>query len=159
MFYNKINSPKIRIYRVILNCFLILVYLINISSCMTTELYDVSPDSLKSGSTADIKKIELKNGSVIDCSGKLIKIERESDTSLVYVIWSDDPVKTKSGGDQKDVNWSKVKIPEKEIRALSLEKSESDPTMSHLAVGGGLLMLAIIVTLIALANMNFGFHN
>ncbi len=157
MFYNKINNPKIKIYRVILNCFLIMVYLINFSSCMTTGLYNVSPDSLEPGPTADIKKIELKNGSVIDCSGKLIRIDREPDSSLVYVILSDEPVKAKSGGDQKEVNWSKVRIPEKEIKALTLEKSVSDPAMTGLAVGGGVLMIAIIVLIAAASSMNFGF--
>ena len=150
MFYNKINSRKIRIYKVILNCFLIIVYLNSFSSCETTGLYNVSPGDLETGSTADIKKIELKNGTVIDCAGKLIKIERDSDSSLVYEIWSDEPVKTKSGGDQKVVNWNKVRIPEKEIRALTMEKSTSDPAMTGLAVGGGLVMAAIIIFLIAL---------
>ena len=160
MFYNKINNPKKKIYRVILNCFLILAYLISYSSCETTSLYDISPGDLKTGSTADIKKIELKNGSLIDCEGKLIRIEREPDSSLVYVIRTDEPVKTKSGGDQNAVNWSEVRIPEKDIRALTMEKSESDPTMSHLAVGGGLLILAIIIALIALASStNNLFHN
>ena len=152
MFYNKINSRKIRIYKVILNCFLILVYLNSFSSCETTGLYNISPGDLKTGSTAEIKKIELKNGTVIDCAGKLISIEREPDSSLVYVILSDEPVKTKSGGDQKSVKSGNVRIPEKEIRALTLEKSESDPTMSHLAVGGGLLILVIIIVLISLAS-------
>ncbi len=151
MFYNKINSRKIRIYKVILNCFLIIVYLNSFSSCETTGLYNVSPGDLETGSTADIKKIELKNGTVIDCAGKLIKIERDSDSSLVYEIWSDEPVKTKSGGDQKVVNWNKVRIPEKEIRALTMEKSTSDPAMTGLAVGGGLVMAAIIIFLIALS--------
>ena len=151
MFYNKINSRKIRIYKVILNCFLIIVYLNSFSSCETTGLYNVSPGDLKTGSTAEIKKIELKNGTVLDCAGKLIKIERDSDSSLVYEIWSDEPVKTKSGGDQKVVNWNKVRIPEKEIRALTMEKSTSDPAMTGLAVGGGLVMAAIIIFLIALS--------
>ena len=73
------------------------------------------------------------------------------------MILSDEPVKAKSGGDQKEVNWSKVRIPEKEIKALSLEKSVSDPAMTGLAVGGGVLMIAIIVLIAAASSMNFGF--
>lgn len=56
MFYNKMNSPKIKIYRVIFNCFLIAAYLISFSSCTTTGLYYVSPGALESGSTSEIKK-------------------------------------------------------------------------------------------------------
>ena len=160
MFYNKINNPKIKIYRLILNCFLIFAYLNSFNGCETTGLYNVSPGDLKTGSTAEIKKIELKNGTVLDCAGKLIKIERDSDSSLVYEIWTDEPVKTISGQDQKAVYWNKVRITEKEIRALTMEKSESEPTMSHLAVGGGLLILTIIIALIALASSTSNlFHN
>ncbi len=152
MFYNKINNPKKKIYRVILNCFLILAYLISYSSCETTSLYDISPGDLKTGSTAEIKKIELKNGTELDCAGKLVSIEREPDSSLVYVILSDEPVKTKSGGDQKTVNWSKVRIPEKDIRALTLENTGSNSTSTGLAVGGFLVILALIIALIAVGN-------
>jgi len=120
------------------------------SGCTTTGLYSVPPGDLKTGSTAEIKKIELKNGTVIDCAGKLIRIEREPDSTLVYVIQTDEPVKTKSGGDQKAVNSGNVRIPEKDIRALSFEKSVSDPKMTTgLAVGGGILILAAIIALIA----------
>lgn len=159
MFYNNINNTITRIFIVILNCFLILVYLNSFIGCETTGLYNVSPGDLETGSTAEIKKIELKNGSVIDCAGKLIRIEREPDSTLVFVMWTDEPVKTKSGGDEKALNWSNVRIHEKEIRALTLEKSEFDPTMTGVA-GGGLLILAIIIALIAaIGSMNFGFGN
>ncbi|MBK7446003.1 MAG: hypothetical protein IPJ45_08270 [Ignavibacteria bacterium] len=77
MFYNKINNSKIKIYRVILNCFLVLVYMSSYSGCTTTGLYNVPPGDLKTGSTAEIKKIELKNGTVIDCAGKLVSIEEK----------------------------------------------------------------------------------
>ena len=152
MFYNKINNSKIKIYRVILNCFLVLVYMSSYSGCTTTGLYNVPPGDLKTGSTAEIKKIELKNGTVIDCAGKLVSIERETDSSLVYVILTDEPVKTTSGGDQKAVKSGNVRIPEKDIRALTLEKSESDPTMTGVAAGSGILILAAIIALIAVGN-------
>ena len=157
MFYNKINNSKIKIYRVILNCFLVLVYMSSYSGCTTTGLYSVPPGDLKTGSTAEIKKIELKNGTVIDCAGKLIRIEREADSSLVYVILTDEPVKTTSGGDQKAVKSGNVRIPEKDIRALTLENTGSNSTTTGLAVGGFLVILALIIALIAVGNsMNFG---
>ena len=155
MFYNKINNPKIKVYRVILNCFLIIVYMSSYSGCETTGLHYVSPGSLETGPTAEIKKIELKNGTVINCAGKLIKIEREQDSSLVYVIWTDEPVKTKSGGDQNAVNWSEVRIPEKDIRALTMEKS---PMGMGLGVGIPLIIIALILTIIAVgSSMSFSF--
>ena len=159
MFYNKINNPKIKIYRVILNCFLILAYLISYSGCETTGLYNVPPGDLKTGPTAEIKKIELKNGTELDCEGIMISIERDQDSSLVYVIRTNEPLKIRSGGDQKTVNWRDVRIPEKDIKALSFEKTVSDPTMTGLAVGGGILILAAIIALIAasaMGPMNFG---
>ncbi len=152
MFYNKINNSKIKIYRVILNCFLVLVYMSSYSGCTTTGLYSVPPGDLKTGSTAEIKKIELKNGTVIDCAGKLIRIEREPDSSLVYVILTDEPVNTKSGGDQKAVKSGNVRIPEKDIRALTMENMGSNSTTTGLAVGGFLVILALIIALIAVGN-------
>ncbi len=159
MFYNKINNPKKKIYRVILNCFLILAYLISYSGCETTSLYNVPPGDLNTGSTADIIKIVLKNGTELDCEGIMISIERDQDSSLVYVIRTDEPVEIRSGGEQKYGIWRDVRIPEKDIKALSFEKTVSDPTMTGLAVGGGILILAAVIALITFANsMDNMFH-
>ena len=70
----------------------------------------------------------------------------------MYVILTDEPVKTTSGGDQKAVKSGNVRISEKDIRALTLENTGSNSTTTGIAVGGFLVILALIIALIAVGN-------
>lgn len=145
MFYNKMNSPKIKIYRVIFNCFLIAAYLISFSSCTTTGLYYVSPGSLESGSKSEIKTIELKNGTVINCTGKIIKIERESDSSAVFVIASGENVKAQDSAVLNAINQNDIRIPEKDVKKIIMEMTREDHGMTTVALAGGVLLVALII--------------
>lgn len=147
MFYNNINNTKTRIFIVILNCFLILVYLNSMIGCETTGLYNVSPGDLETGSTSEIKKIELKNGTVINCTGKMIKIERESDSTVVFVITSVLNIKSQDSAGRNVINPNDIRIPEKVIKTILVELTKEDDGMTTVAIAGGILLVGVIICL------------
>ena len=148
MFYNKINSPKIRIYRVILKCFLIIVYLINFSSCGTPGMYTESPDSLEPGPTSNIKMIELKNGTIIDCTGKIIWIVKESESSVTFVIAADNKIKTQDSSIQNAAKLKDTRISQKDVKSVTFDNTEVDPNVTGFATVGVLVTLGLIAVVV-----------
>jgi hypothetical protein len=148
MFYKIMNSRKLRFQRVILIYFLIYSYLTTFGSCMTTETSYISPDSLNSKSVKEIRKIELNNGTSIDCEGKIIKIEKESDSTLFFAI------STYTIGDNYKTDWTKKLISAKDILKIQLEKSvvNKDATIGVVIVGG-LILAGLIILGIAMRDM------
>ncbi len=145
MFYNKINNPKIKIYRVIINCSLILAYLNSFNSCTTTGMYIVSPNSVEAGANADIKMIELKDGTSIDCEGKLIWKVREPDSSVVFVIASDSNIKTQDSTGQSATIRSDTRIPEKDVKKITMEITKGNTVLTAVAIGVGILFIVLII--------------
>lgn len=145
MFYNKVNNPKIKIYRVMLNCFLIIAYLSSFNSCTTTGMYIVSPDSLEAGANADIKIIELKDGTSIDCEGKLIWKVREPDSSVVFVIASNSNIKTQDSSGQSATIRSDTRIPEKDVKKITMEITKGNTVLTAAAIGVGILFVVMLI--------------
>ncbi|MBK7253058.1 MAG: hypothetical protein IPI04_03845 [Ignavibacteria bacterium] len=150
MFYNKINNPKKKIYRVILNCFLILAYLNSFNSCAAPGMYTESPDSFEPGRTSNIKTIELKNGTIIDCTGKIIWIIKESESSVAFVIAADNKIKTQDSSGQNATKLKDTRISQKDVKAVTFDNTEVDSNVVGFGAVGVLVTLGIIIGLSAL---------
>ena len=148
MFYNKINNSKIKIYRVILNCFLILAYLSSFNSCAAPGMYTESPDSFEPGRTSNIKMIELKNGTIIDCTGKIIWIIKESESSVAFVIAADNKIKTQDSSGQNAAKLKDTRISQKDVKAVIIDNTEIDSNVVIFSAVGGLAVAGIIVLII-----------
>ena len=148
MFYNKINNPKIKIYRVILNCFLILAYLSSFNSCAAPGMYTESPDSFEPGRTSNIKMIELKNGTIIDCTGKIIWIIKESESSVAFVIAADNKIKTQDSSGQNPTKLKDTRISQRDVKAVIIDNTEIDSNVVIFSAVGGLAVAGIIVLII-----------
>ncbi|MGB4850885.1 MAG: hypothetical protein WBQ38_01095 [Ignavibacteria bacterium] len=148
MFYNKLNNPNIKIYRVILNCFLILAYLYSYSGCTAPGMYTESPDSFEPGRTSNIKMIELKNGTIIDCTGKIIWIIKESESSVAFVIAADNKIKTQDSSGQNAAKLKDTRISQKDVKAVIIDNTEIDSNVVIFSAVGGLAVAGIIVLII-----------
>lgn len=140
MFYKFINQPKLELLKLIFNIFLITSYMTTISSCMTTDLSYVSPDSIESVEDGKILKIELKDGTLVNCKNKLIKIEKGADSVNYFVINS--KVNNKDIKPNPDVK----RISEKDIYKIYLEKSEVNVPLTIMVVSVAVAMVIVAAT-------------
>ena len=148
MFYNKINNPKKKIYRVILNCLLILAYLNSFNSCAAPGMYTQSPDSFEPGRSSNIKTIELKNGTIIDCTGKIIWIIKESESSVAFVIAADNKIQTQDSSGQSATKLKDTRISQKDVKSVTFDNTEVDSNVEGFSLVGGLVTLGIITGII-----------
>ncbi len=143
----KSKSTKHGINCAVLYFLLKAAMLIIFSSCSTTEYYTKPSVSVRTGNTAEIKIIELKNGPAIACDGKLIRVEKGSDSGRVFVIVANEL----SGKD--------TRIEEKDIKNIILEKTESNQTSTIIAIGAGVLVAALIAMIVIANSISSGFNH
>lgn len=152
MIYKLIYHPKLKFKITFLNIFLIICYTASLYSCETTRSYSVNPDSIGKISSQEITRIELKNGETINCRNMIIKFENGTDSARYIILRS-----YTSGADFKTY-WTEKRIPEKDIRKIYLEKTETNNTKTVIYVSGiviALILIALVVSTGALKMPGF----
>lgn len=156
MFFKVFNSLSPGFLKVFIKSLMIILYVTTLYSCTTTELFNKTPESLESGYSGKITKIELKNGNFIICKGKIVKFENVSDTTGFIVILSADTVKTVNN--RNDIQMKELRIAKTDVLKIQLEKTETDTANTVLlilgiAAGAALAYFAVLVIAINAANL------
>ena len=151
MFYRFINSGKLRFQRIIVNCIVVISYIITLKGCMTTDTSYVTPETIESPAFENISLIILKSRITIDCKNQKVNLEKGNDSTFYFTLI---PV---ARGEGFKTNGEKQMIPVKDVLRIQLSDDRLSDGGVALIITGILAIGLFIAYAIAISNLDYGF--
>lgn len=151
MFYRFINSGKFRFQRIVINCIVVISYIITLKGCMTTDISYVTPETIEPSTFENISLIILKSRITIDCKNKIVALEKGIDSTYYFTIT---PV---AGGEGYKNNIEKQMIPVNDVLRIQLSDDSLSDVGVALIITGVLAIGVLIAYAIAVSNLDYGF--
>ena len=129
-----LSSVKSGFHKDVIIWILIISYLATFCSCETTGISNMSPEIIEPKASENIVKIKLNNGEIINCKDKSVTIEKNPDSSRIFVLAYPD---TLSESDNTiKIQKKEERIQESDVSRIQMEITKINSTQTMLLVSG-----------------------